>query len=362
MSHTTRPGPLQELPLDRFLPAEPPTPSKHRAHLKRPHSPTHYSPAKRRILTEEGVFSPTKSLKSPLSASSARFAPAHFHALLQGPDSPARRLDFSAAKPRDVPVHGTLPSNASSAPLAPSPVLTTKTVRSPPTAPSAAAPVPASSTSSRSRRASPADDTDTDTDTDMWYDPRPCSSSTQTPAPVLIAREIAQPDRQSVHYPGFDIYQDPCLPLPRPITRSRSRSQPLSDAADAPQGDTAAKREAEKENVAPRRRTHKSAGAPVAPAEAVWLKAGLLSPAGKQPQTERTGMGKTMPTTPHAKKIYELPMLRDGSVTPKNRRRPLELELGTPAHTPVGRAARKLWRMMMEEEADAVESEVETVL
>lgn len=96
-----RPGPLQDLPLEHFLPPNPnlpKSPFKLARGSKRPLSPgapSTFSPAKRRILVVEGIYSP-ESLKSPLSSSIQ--SPARFADLVKGPDSPARRLDFGLPK------------------------------------------------------------------------------------------------------------------------------------------------------------------------------------------------------------------------------------------------------------------------
>ena len=68
-----RPGPLKDMPLARFLP--------HTTSRKRTLSPTPalFSPAKRRILSEEGIYT-------------------HFSDVLAGPSSPAKRLDFGSPK------------------------------------------------------------------------------------------------------------------------------------------------------------------------------------------------------------------------------------------------------------------------
>ena len=63
-----RPGPLQELPLDRFLLSNPNLSAiKSNKRPLSPSDPTLFSPAKRRILNEEGIFSPEKSWKGPLA-------------------------------------------------------------------------------------------------------------------------------------------------------------------------------------------------------------------------------------------------------------------------------------------------------
>ncbi|KAG6877244.1 hypothetical protein C0992_010470 [Termitomyces sp. T32_za158] len=79
-----RPGPLKDLPLDHFLPDNP------NLSRKRPLSsvPVLVSPAKRRILNEEGIYSP----RSHLVRRNV------FSDVLAGPSSPAKRLDFGPPK------------------------------------------------------------------------------------------------------------------------------------------------------------------------------------------------------------------------------------------------------------------------
>ncbi|KAJ7590795.1 hypothetical protein C8J56DRAFT_933914 [Mycena floridula] len=84
MAMSSRPGILKEWSLERFLPsrnAPPSSPMKPRP-TKRARSPSEgpslFSPTKRRILTMEGVFSPEKTVKSPIrgrTGSAALFLP-----------------------------------------------------------------------------------------------------------------------------------------------------------------------------------------------------------------------------------------------------------------------------------------------
>lgn len=98
-----RPGPLQEWPLERFLPPDPninvsPLPSAPPP-FKQPHTPgapSTYSPAKKRIFHEEGLLDLGAKPNSPLLSTSGKHPSSYFHYLLQGPDSPVKKLDFSA--------------------------------------------------------------------------------------------------------------------------------------------------------------------------------------------------------------------------------------------------------------------------
>lgn len=88
-----RPGPLRDLPLERFIDVPfTPIPTTPRRTHKRPLSPgtpNLFSPTKKRILAQEGVFSPEKTIKSSFVPSDR--GPV-VHDVLMG--SPARKLDF----------------------------------------------------------------------------------------------------------------------------------------------------------------------------------------------------------------------------------------------------------------------------
>ncbi|KII94930.1 hypothetical protein PLICRDRAFT_80430, partial [Plicaturopsis crispa FD-325 SS-3] len=171
-----RAGPLQELPLDHFLPSKSTAPQKSN---KRPHSPgvpSLFSPAKRRILTAEGIFSPEKTMKSSLVASRANTSP--LLVLRGGADSPARKLDFGP--PKSSPRTSVVSARKASNPRTPGP--------SPPLRQS-------TSSSTRASESPEADD---------YFSPRHPSR-----VPTAIPRQMPPPpDRQSQHYPGFDVFQD----------------------------------------------------------------------------------------------------------------------------------------------------------
>ncbi|TBU33189.1 hypothetical protein BD311DRAFT_479893 [Dichomitus squalens] len=346
VSHV-RPGPLQPYDIRLFsaTPSAPGTPS--RPH-KRPHSPgigSLDSPAKRRLKAAEGITSP-KYTKSPLSgsSSSARFAPAHFHALLQGPDSPAKRLDFGSDASDSTACEG----GGSGTPR-----------RSPKRTPSASASTQTTTSMRRStrlaaRRASRSPSASglrspSESDHNAGHaqtgsdDERTAAIRVLTIAPLLIPRVVIPPDRQSIHYPGFDIYQDPHILVP---VASSSSPDPASTPYYADQ-------EHDKENVAPRRNSSKRLATPVTPSETAWLKAGLLSP------TAKGSVKKPVPASPHPKHVH------DYLTTPKERAlRPVASPAATlvgttPGRTPLGKEERKLMRRAMEEELDDVDGDDE---
>ncbi|KAF9782968.1 hypothetical protein BJ322DRAFT_185583 [Thelephora terrestris] len=101
-----RPGPLRELPLEQFV-AAPFTPiptTPRRAHKRSisPGTPNLFSPTKRRILAQEGVFSPEKTIKSSIVPSGRVLT---IHGVLR--TSPARKLDFGQLPQTDGKVTST---------------------------------------------------------------------------------------------------------------------------------------------------------------------------------------------------------------------------------------------------------------
>ena len=182
-----RPGPLQELPLERFLPT---CPSKSVRNHKRPlspGSPNPYSPTKRRILNSEGIFAPEKTFKTPMSLGKA--SPARFGDVLASSASPARILDFGLPKSYGgepgksslrIPTRTQIPSLSSRKTLTSSPELKCRRVSTVP------ADIEVSGT----------------------------SSTQQTVVPIIIPRELPPPpDPQSIHYPGFVVFRDAHLAI-----------------------------------------------------------------------------------------------------------------------------------------------------
>lgn len=103
---TPRPGPLCELPLERFvdvpLTPVPATPQRKHKRPLSPGTPNLFSPTKRRILTQEGVFSPEKTIKRSFVSSDRDLA---IHDVLM--QSPARKLDFGQPSRGDAKVTST---------------------------------------------------------------------------------------------------------------------------------------------------------------------------------------------------------------------------------------------------------------
>jgi len=177
--------PLQDLPLDHFLQPNPdlPNPSNSRPN-KRPFSPggpTLYSPAKRRILSEEGIFPPAKPWKSPISIVDG---PELFAHVLSGPQSPAKILNFGTPRCRkgfsSINFTPNRPTTRSVTRLATSPEF--KSLSHPP---------------SRQLGA--------DQEIDDYFSGTPGPSQ-----PPKRPKQSTLPpvDFQSIHYPGFRVYRD----------------------------------------------------------------------------------------------------------------------------------------------------------
>ncbi|KAI9056530.1 hypothetical protein FKP32DRAFT_1585917 [Trametes sanguinea] len=315
-----RPGPLMPYPLDLFTVEGSATPSKHLLPQKRRCSPSpscYDSPAKRRVKADGTDTVPLRA-RSPLSASSnsARFATSHFNALLQGPDSPAKRLDFA-----------TFSHDEDS---------TSRSENGTPRTPRRS---PKRTTTPRPRR-SPRLST-----------VQPISRSPQNhhaivSEPIRIPRDVMPPNPQSIHYPGFDIHQDPYTVLP---TSASHTSIIVHDDAVEHSLDE----EFDKENRPPRRKRAKKTVDPATP-DLPLIKAALLS--ASSTRAERLEDAKPVPLSPHPKHVCDY--LSATRVTPK----PCTLQsdgesIGplaaiTPGRTPLGKEQRKQMRRAMEEEVD----------
>ncbi|KAI0335624.1 hypothetical protein GY45DRAFT_1240091, partial [Cubamyces sp. BRFM 1775] len=343
-----RPGPLMPYPLELFSadPKAASTPAKHLLPKKRPYSPglgCLDSPAKRRLKATEGVGASSHT-RSPLSASSnnARFAPPHFHALLQGPDSPVKRLDFghpqlAEGNPLPGVSESTAASTSQSVSRTPkrSPRRTSGTrVRRSPRL-SARTPTGCSDATTAGGQSTPL--------------PEPSSPSGRASGaePILIPRSLSPPDPQSIHYPGFDIYQDPYTVLPT----SASMSTSIDDECDG----TSSDKEQDKENLPPRRKSSKKAANPASPSELSLIKAALLSPSSKRAR-ENVEVAKAMPASPHPKHVCDY--LSATHRTPRERislttTTPVATLTGvTPGRTPLGKEERKQMRRALEAEVD----------
>ncbi|KAJ8454575.1 hypothetical protein ONZ51_g12951 [Trametes cubensis] len=348
-----RPGPLMPYSLEHFSAdsKSTSTPAKHLLPKKRPYSPGMGcldSPAKRRLKATEGAGTASHT-RSPLSASSnnARFASPHFHALLQGPDSPVKKLDFTHLQSTEAkPLPGVsdstaagLPQSASRTPKrSPRRTSGTRVRRSPRLSTRTSTvcldgPVPGGHPTPRAESASP-------------------SGRASGPEPILIPRVISPPDPQSIHYPGFDIYQDPFTVLPT----SASISSSVDDRCDGPSSD----KEEDKENLPPRRKSSKKAANSATLSEISLIKTALLSPSSKRAR-ENIKVTKPTPASPHPKHVCDY--LSGTHRTPRERV-PLtatspvtNLASITPGRTPLGKEERKQMRRALEAEVDDFDGE-----
>ncbi|EMD40917.1 hypothetical protein CERSUDRAFT_91670 [Gelatoporia subvermispora B] len=345
-------GPLLELPLEQFL-LDPHivATSSARTSNKRPHSPgnpSQYSPAKRRILHDEGIFTATKTTKTPLLSESGRFAPSHFNRLLSGPGSPARKLEFGMSSKRRLDegerhdagrkAHDSIPDASvllSSTKLAPSPKLVTRRSVKP------------SSTSSNTHEPG----------MDIYCSPQR-QPTTDREAFLSPCQSTLLPNRQPHHYPGFDVYQD---------TRAVGSEVPSSPPTEekpflsAPHQRVRRDKESEKENMPPRRKPVKSVKSDAShPASTAWEKAGLLSPHVKRSVVE--DLDEPMQITPKPKKIVYSGLAKGRGVcaTP-TRQAPGGITspgddrmLITPGRTPLGKDEVKLRRQALEDEVDGL--------
>jgi hypothetical protein len=281
-------GPLRELPLEWFTPD--PTSSSHASltkgrsiplsSLKRQREePQLFSPAKRRILHQEGIFVPSKTVKSPFgvldTVSRSRVDAVHFGTLLSGTDSPARRLDFGLPEPEPqkhpVSLHAVIDISSDTPaapksqplgflrPLTSSPELKSESRRSIPV--STPLHSPSSDPPSTPPTPRPAHITPKPTlpvigewgfDHVGLSDERSWGASSIRPLPGLSCSTAARPAPAWLqHHPGFTIYRDLQL----------AAHEPDDDDWDlTPREDEfpAAGLDLDKENLPARRRSKKS--------------------------------------------------------------------------------------------------------
>jgi len=249
---------LEELPIDLF---------NHNLPTKRPRSPSPtslYSPAKRRILSEEGFV---HFDKNPTTKAW------HTHAWPVSSPNPAKKLDFgfpkSSPSTRNTPVRADVAMRHSSPSLSPSPELKPRTRSKPLTS-------------------SPS------------HDISILSPTLSTHVPTLIPREMPPPpDPQSIHFPGFFVFQDTHFVVLPPL-HNESTTDPNLDVP--------------KENVPPRRKTRKAATA----SPSSKSKRHLFSPESSTQELWGMGKIKTIPGTPGTpKRIFGV--VADMDVTPTRR-------------------------------------------
>ncbi|KAJ3822442.1 hypothetical protein EV361DRAFT_325141 [Lentinula raphanica] len=325
-THGSRPGPLCEWPLDQFLPSSSSSTQVKLGGTGRPNKrplspggPSLFSPTKRRILTQEGIFSPEKTMKSPFRGRST--AETNFGDLLRASGSPAKALDFGRASSPQMSLP-TMDSYADNCSVS-------------------ATPVKSSTASFQLARKANVKSTPYRTfdDDDFFATPdRPPTAmprSTAATPLILLSRELPPPtDPQSIHYPGFVVYRDPHLPAIRLVSPASS-DQVLEDRDDW------------KENVAPRRKVKKAISDPVD------VKPTLLTPEAKRLEMEKLFKVKSTPATPRK----TIPKERQEGTSPTPRRASTHSKAGTPVITPEEKRRRRQMLKDEVDEADGMDSE-----
>jgi hypothetical protein len=217
-------GPLHELPLEEFLPPDPNTLQVYSRPGKRPLSPgvsKLLSPAKRRILNEQGLLISEK-VEGSLPRTFKQSSPCRFADVLNGPESPAKVLDFGLPKNRQETTNTTMETT----PRRPITRSMSRLVSHPELNP----------------RQSSSRHIEDFTMHDNTFELHP-SIARNARSPVFVPRDLPPPpDPQSIHYPGFEIYQDPHTIIFPPL--SASLPDTLKDEA--------------KENIPYRRKSRKT--------------------------------------------------------------------------------------------------------
>ncbi|KAJ4479323.1 hypothetical protein J3R30DRAFT_2745916 [Lentinula aciculospora] len=330
MSHSksaSRPGPLCEWPLDRFLPS-----SSTQVKLsgnsrpnKRPLSPggpSLFSPTKRRILTQEGIFSPEKTMKSSFGGRSTPGI--SVGDLLRAPGSPAKRLDYgitSSTQPPSSILGDCEVADLTNVPRPSTPVKATSNSRS-----LALSPEIVSRTNAPKSMPHRTFDDD-----DFFATPERLPFSLSRPLPptpfTLFSCELPPPcDPQSIHYPGFMVHRDAhtsALDL-------AALESLLQDSKD---------RDEWKENLAPKRKVKKVIADPVGG------KPLLLTPEAKKLELEKLFKAKLTPATPRKTAAKEWQ-----EVTSPTPRRTGRSKVGTPVI--ISEEEKKQRRRMLKDEVD----------
>ncbi|KAJ3923554.1 hypothetical protein F5877DRAFT_63201 [Lentinula edodes] len=326
---TPRPGPLCEWSLDRFLPSSSNSTQGKLSGNSRPNKrplspggPSLFSPTKKRILTQEGIFYPEKTMKSPFRGRSTPGG--SFSDLLRAPDSPAKKLEFGSAKPAHQPLSisdSCEVTSFSSLPRPSTPVKATLNSRSLASSPDL---VPKTNVKSTPRHGFD--------DDDFFSTPERLHPSLACPPPLapftLLSRELPPPsDPQSIHYPGFVVHQDAHITVLNPTAVESL----MKDCKE---------RDEWKENLAPRKKMKKVV------IDSVDSKPMLMTPEAKKLEMEQLFKAKSTPATPRKTAAKE--WQEDTSPTP--RRTGLRFQAGTPA---ISEEEKRQRRRMLKDEVEA---------
>ncbi|TFK55531.1 hypothetical protein OE88DRAFT_1651895 [Heliocybe sulcata] len=214
MRQPKRPGTLNEWPLDEFLLGMRLAASPFKDSKKRPVSPANASPEhkQRRV-----IMSPEKlpSLQSRLTK---------YAAMSDEPSKAAAALFALSRTPSEQEAEGSSATSIQSTPKRhPKPAL-------------ALAPSPELHSSTKTNKHASVKRRDTVNDSFADAMMEEYSIPSPAPAPCVlkgtyVARDLPpSPDRESEHYPGFDIFRDPCVYVPHPseCTAPRPPSPPVS--------------------------------------------------------------------------------------------------------------------------------------
>jgi len=241
---------LIDLPLERFLQpvfSDDVNVPNTRMGTKRSRSPSFarsiFTPAKRRILEQEGLFPPAQS--HPSSGMILHPPRSPHGSFLHAFDDPKRTMSTSSTGLGDI-----LPSPPGDpdALVLPPPRVSRRVsprLSTTPQPKSLPAPTTPTRTSPRKTRSqtSPTSATPTASSQRAGHTSTP-SSPMSTTKLTMVPREMPPPpDRRSVHYPGFHVHQDTHVALP--CTRSRARAKAEAARLQTQEGDST------KENVRP---------------------------------------------------------------------------------------------------------------
>lgn len=239
---------LLDLPLERFqqpVSDDANLPDIHTTGSKRSRSPSLarsiFSPAKRRILEQEGLFLPSQSHPSPSPTPHSLRSP--HGPFLHAFDNPKRPMGPSPAGLGDI--IPSPPGDPHALVLPPSRVSRRVSPRLSTTPQANSLPTPTTPTRTSPRKTR-SQTTPTPSPTSTTPQRVRHASTRSSPMPAtkmpMVPREMPPPpDRRSVHYPGFDVHHDTHVALP--CTRSKARAEAARLLVQ--EGDSA------KENVRP---------------------------------------------------------------------------------------------------------------
>ena len=201
-----------------------------------------FNPAKRRILEQEGLFTPAQS--HPSSSMIPHSLRSPHGAFLHAFNNPKRPMGISPAGLGDI--LPSPPGDPDALVLPPARVSRRVSPRLSSTSQSKSLPAPTTPTRMSPRKTRSQASPNTTPKAPSRRSGHTSTPSSPMPATKLtmVPREMPpRPDRRSVHYPGFDVHQDTHVALP--CTRSRARAKAEAARLQTQEGNSA------KENVRP---------------------------------------------------------------------------------------------------------------